>query len=157
MEPFITSQSIFIYRNHTCLILGTRFGSYNGYADVPKDSIFFGKEHSDLIPGLPKLDENSSIDPIISPITTLLAAITVNRPDNPTNRLDFLISVHGGITFSGYLEGQKDKWFFGFDCSHAGDWTKINPEGTFRNFFYVKSEIERMVDQLIALEEKQND
>jgi len=33
------------------------------------------------------------------------------------------IRVHGRLTYSGTLDLKNGYWFFGFDCSHAGDFT----------------------------------
>lgn len=81
------------------------------------------------------------------------------------------IDCHGGLTFSrkcspkaSESEGichldkdaaNKDVWWLGFDCSHAGD---VSPKydrlyfddfnETYRNFAYVKLEVEQLANQL---------
>lgn len=64
------------------------------------------------------------------------------------------IDVHGGITFSGKPAGTNHNdpgWWFGFDCSHYGDLTpKIDfaGDGTYRTAEYVRSETEKLAEQL---------
>ena len=58
------------------------------------------------------------------------------------------IDVHGGLTFSGYLDDiGEDKYLLGFDCGHAGDNVKIHDEN------YTLQECKKLVDQLIEVEE----
>ena len=58
------------------------------------------------------------------------------------------IDVHGGLTFSGYLDAVgDDKYLLGFDCGHAGDDAKVQDED------YTLQECKRLVDQLIKGEE----
>ena len=55
------------------------------------------------------------------------------------------IDVHGGLTFSGELDG-IDGYLLGFDCNHSFD----NPVD--QDASYTLSECKRMVDQLIEAE-----
>jgi len=45
--------------------------------------------------------------------------------------IEYNISVHGGITYSGFLQteiiGADNPYYFGFDCGHLGD-GKISPD-----------------------------
>lgn len=56
------------------------------------------------------------------------------------------IDVHGGLTFSGELDG-IDGYLLGFDCNHSFD----NPVD--QDAGYTLSECKRIVDQLIEVEE----
>lgn len=56
------------------------------------------------------------------------------------------IRVHGGLTFSGELDG-IDGYLLGFDCNHANDSNLI------QNETYTVKECERLIDQLIHLSE----
>lgn len=90
------------------------------------------------------------------------------------------ISVHGGLTFGRMVE---EEWWIGFDCAHSDDYQpsiehrmKTDPElmdfrkkfpkperlkdlsffnPVYRNIDYVIYEIKGMVDQLIAIKEKE--
>lgn len=55
------------------------------------------------------------------------------------------IDVHGGLTFSGELDG-IDGFLLGFDCNHYGDSPYVEDED------YTLSECKRLVDQLIEIE-----
>lgn len=68
------------------------------------------------------------------------------------------IDVHGGITFND-VDSKGNRWI-GFDCSHCYDFMPkldlrsfFGYEGTYyRNFQYVKSEVESMARQIKELE-----
>lgn len=57
---------------------------------------------------------------------------------NENKSIEQIISVHGGVTYSGCLNvhilGAENLWFFGFDCSHCGDGI-IDPE-SFENILH---------------------
>lgn len=72
------------------------------------------------------------------------------------------IEVHGGITFAdkAYWKENDDKWYFGFDCVHAGDlslldfyFKEIPPskDSAYRTKDYVISECDKLAEQLIKL------
>lgn len=56
------------------------------------------------------------------------------------------VSVHGGITFFGGLQG-LDGFYIGFDCAHGRDEPSVQDEE------YTLKECMRLVDQLIEGEE----
>ncbi len=56
------------------------------------------------------------------------------------------IRVHGGLTFSGRIEG-VDGYLLGFDCNHACDGPHI------QDVIYTRGECESLIDQIIKLEE----
>ena len=61
------------------------------------------------------------------------------------------VSVHGGLTYSGYGDLL---WWLGFDCAHSEDYCPrlCRPEPAhglvYRDFAYVKAEVEKMAQQL---------
>lgn len=57
------------------------------------------------------------------------------------------IDVHGGLTFSGELDG-IDGYLLGFDCNHYRDNPAVQDEE------YTLSECKRLVDQLIEIDER---
>lgn len=65
--------------------------------------------------------------------------IPTNHPFFEKNYDEIDISVHGGLTFSDYMDGI---WFIGFDCAHVGDNIKI------QDIDYVTKEIENMSKQI---------
>lgn len=75
------------------------------------------------------------------------------------------ISVHGGLTYSGFCQDEKDGichipekgepdkvWWFGFDCAHAGDLSPriptMMPHETYKDVAYVKKEVGNLAKQL---------
>jgi hypothetical protein len=73
------------------------------------------------------------------------------------------IEVHGGLTFAGDLSGGFEQWFFGFDCNHYQDFApgmgsiisagpRI-PKGVYRDLAYVRSEVNRLAEQVTKLME----
>ena len=55
------------------------------------------------------------------------------------------INVHGGLTFSGYIEdykGIKSAYYIGFDCGHYGDRPDLQDEE------YTLKECKKVVEQL---------
>lgn len=59
------------------------------------------------------------------------------------------INVHGGLTFSGYLDF-SDEYLLGFDCAHAGDDTSVEDAN------YTANECERLIDQLEEISKYEN-
>lgn len=56
------------------------------------------------------------------------------------------IDVHGGLTFSESIKGEKDRWFFGFDCAHSMDDPLFG--GTPKDYGYAMKETNCLADQL---------
>lgn len=69
------------------------------------------------------------------------------------------LDVHGGLTYSGDDLTVDDSWYLGFDCAHAGDLVPEmakrsgnNDFATYRDVEFVKNELMRLVNQIIAQE-----
>lgn len=66
------------------------------------------------------------------------------------------LEVHGGVTFSGeradatVQNENMGLWFFGFDCGHHNDKTKLNPRGVERNLDFVKENCQKLLDELTS-------
>lgn len=60
------------------------------------------------------------------------------------NELENLLTVHGGVTFAGALDGM-DGFYVGFDCAHLGDMPDEQDEA------YTLYECKRSVNQLIKV------
>lgn len=75
--------------------------------------------------------------------------------------------VHGGLTFSNFCDPSEKEdtnichtgdianpkvWWLGFDCVHGGDDYPTEhfnfPDNVYRNFEYVKTEVEKLAEQL---------
>ncbi|WYA78441.1 hypothetical protein [Escherichia phage EC.W2-6] len=62
------------------------------------------------------------------------------------------VSVHGGVTWQDTLEEMDGLDTIGFDCAHAGDKTRFNPNGVPRTETFCINECEQMAEQLRDLE-----
>lgn len=69
---------------------------------------------------------------------------------------DIDIDCHGGLSYS---EKENEYWVIGFDCAHACDLipglhekAKSGSFGIYRNMGYVKSELRKIVNQIIEME-----
>ena len=60
----------------------------------------------------------------------------------PTQKIINDINVHGGLTFAGTFNDEKDIWYFGFDTNHYDD------DATVQNRDYVFSQIKKLAKQL---------
>jgi hypothetical protein len=71
---------------------------------------------------------------------------------------DVVFVVHGGLTFAGRRRNEEpESWWFGFDCSHYGDYSpaydKDDNTGEYRDIEYVRAEVESLAAQLAAVGE----
>lgn len=124
---------------YRAIVLYVNDSHHCGYVEVPRTHPLYGLDYDSK---LPNYTDSDHIPP----------------------RLDDIIDVHGGLTFSGSgTEGypaNTDGWWFGFDCAHLGDLTRLDSElnisfdttATFKDVPYVKAECERLAAQLKAPE-----
>lgn len=135
-------------------------GSLCGYVGVPPSHPWFGKEYSDAV--IPSAEQ------LARPVDTSkisLLSLLCSAGDDPSDgaRIDCIIRVHGGLTYSG--EGRERcgedpaLWYFGFDCAHSGDlcpamdWRSRfrNYEDVYRDFDYVQRDVELLAAQLAEI------
>lgn len=64
-------------------------------------------------------------------------------------RIDALLEVHGGITYSGLIKGLGDRWLLGFDCCHLYD---LGKDGKDEGF--VREELKALAGQIRGLDLK---
>lgn len=134
----------------------TRYGHRCGYVAVPKGHICFGIEYSQEVDFIQESTIMKKPVDSVNPILALLAT------SGDVNRLDYLISVHGGLTFSSrkaYSNGKPyigdypvdydtdELWWFGFDCAHYGDNELIGGQ----TLEYCEEECEKMAKQFAEL------
>lgn len=132
---------------YACMIRRNQMGSLCGYVEVPKKHPYYGFYYSSADPRIRSLRER---------VTIAWYALRGRRPsqDPYDNRLDVVIDVHGGLTYAGNRT-DDERWFFGFDCSHAGDFsprseTFYNPVGEeiYKDIVYVRHECAKLARQL---------
>lgn len=154
MKPWENEPNFAIWQDqYLCLIIRGPSRQLNGYVGIPPTHPLHGKPYSYQLP-------KSIAEPMLqrpignaSPIDVFLAS----GGDEYAHRLSFALNVHGGLTFAGEWEEvfpEKDLWWFGFDCAHADDLCPGNPysAGVYRDFPYVKNEVQKLAGQLYTLE-----
>ncbi len=130
-----------------------------GYVGLPKElnHPLYGKSYSEHCDCLLSLVEKRLHSPVgkMNPIVMFCSMGKNQENLSEFNTPDFIFDVHGSLTFSGgsgkYPIEEKDMWWFGFDCGHAGDKSKYSlyGEGEERTVDYVISECESLAEQFI--------
>lgn len=154
-----------------CVGLALTRGHRCGYVAVPEGHVLYGVRYDDTLPeAVAFVTEELMKDADISHrgvMPWVTAALSGN-----INRLDVVIDVHGSLTFSepsdehNYPAPSTEKvWWFGFNCSHAGDGKDFSivdertremyessqflfSEGTIRSTEYVKQHCRLLARQL---------
>ncbi|MDK7716057.1 hypothetical protein [Aerococcus urinae] len=88
-------------------------------------------------------------------------AIPISHPLYLYNLSTENLEVHGGITYEGFLKGDKNFWYIGFDCGHSWDFIPsfekyrysiaswLEPfECQWRDERYIRNEISYLIEQL---------
>lgn len=122
-----------------------------GYIVIPEEHPLFGKSYSSRY--LCNRDEIETTN--LGPIAVFAEAL---REDDGAASLDCILSVHGGLTFSGecYWLQPRSGWALGFDCSHCDDLTPASVygpypfprEGAYRTLEYVKEQLVALAKQV---------
>jgi hypothetical protein len=162
---------------YPCLIVRAPVtGALCGYVGIPEKHPLYGcpynKPH-DLAKKF--LNDNQDSSTVKRGIISLFCI----DADNPN--IDIIFNVHGSLTFSDFCHseskpesgichiGDEKPYWFGFDCSHAGDVSpameakmrEIMPkdhdfsyksDDVYRNIAYVTAEVQSLARQLKALE-----
>lgn len=134
-----------------CAIYRNGVGALCGYVGVPAEHPLYGVKYSDEVPNPPKqqLERPADVDKV--GVLNVLAHLV--KEDDSWD-LAMLLDCHKGLTFSGGFQpdyDQKELWWFGFDCAHAGDLAPglLHGEGdVYRDMSYVIAETENLAKQL---------
>ena len=145
------------YREYRCHIKRhPSAGHLCGYASPSPEHPWCGKNYSDRV-YIPDLENRKVNIDKVGAINVFCASLGCDL-EAGLAEISLVLEAHGGITFSGPLDGQPDAaWWFGFDCAHCDDrspgYDKFHRYGgdTYRDMPYVKTEVERLVDQLIEV------
>ena len=134
-----------------CLRRGP-MGAWCGYAAVPPNHPLYGKSYSEKVIASSDIVEREIDINKVGAINLLCASF-----DDINDGIDLALcfDVHGGITYSSdRAPGEKPdgNWWFGFDCSHHGDYCPLSMfrsyEETYRDFEYAKAEALSLSRQL---------
>jgi len=98
-------------------------GCLCGYVGVPPGHPLFGLSYGDKLPLQPGDLERLSIEK--SGAIPLFLAMLSGEHERGTIEVGMALQVHGGVTWAREhcpMEGVPGgRWWFGFDCGHAGD------------------------------------
>ncbi len=135
---------LFLNNSHHC-----------GYVEVPEGHPLYQIEYSSTVKGL-NLTEDTEIGKRSLFVTLVSSDLENVRPD-------LYFDVHGGLTFSGYLDvvdPELEGFWYGFDCNHYGDLpyggADYPREGTFKDAAYVEAECRSLSKQLAAVTLQEN-
>lgn len=146
----------FVSSGLQCALRRNGFKSWCGYVKIEKNHPLFGVEYSQKCPTLKPLLDKMMNEPLPVNHGFALDISILFGGMEPTPEIVF--KVHGGITYSRdhdpYGTSSPNEWWFGFDCSHAGDW---NPDmggyggDTYKDINYAKEQTESLAKQLASI------
>jgi hypothetical protein len=150
-------EEAFLHADLPCLIKRGPLGNLNGYVAVPPWHPLHGKHYDHLVRPLPEALENRA--PESYGVISLFCASVKTDDITKACPLELAIAVHGGLTFAAgpadWMPPLPNPWWFGFDCSHAGDiipdlakrgWAA---EGVYRDIAYVREQVKGLAEQLV--------
>lgn len=138
-----------------CAMRRSPHGNWCGYVAITKEHPWFEKSYTDSV-AVPDSIKNREIN--IDKIGAInLFCADINDDDNLLD-VALAIDVHGGLTYSDDHCPRNDPdglWWFGFDCSHSGDYSPNFSSlgltyGVYRDFDYVVGECKSLAEQLSA-------
>jgi hypothetical protein len=121
--PWENEPDEVIFRAHglACVMKRSPLRHWCGYVGVKPSHPLYGVDFQDVVP-YPDVWKERAAD--IDGHGVLNVFMHALKPDEiPTGfaPLSLVLSVHGGLSFSGHFGLLRHWWFFGFDCGHAGD------------------------------------
>ena len=95
-------------------------GSLCGYVGVPVGHALHGWRYDDDVPVLPDFEPDGKMGAF-----DVFVYVLSGARERGTIPLGMALKAHGGITWTGGMPDESDtagRWWFGFDCGHAGDY-----------------------------------
>lgn len=144
----------FVASGLDCILHRNSFDCWCGYVRVDEAHPLFRVECGDSCGALADALERRKAQPLgENPGISLMIDCICGQDFKPTP--DTVFQVHGGLTWSKTKAADgtgRDGWWFGFDCSHGGDFHPNYPaslrQGTYRTIDYARMEVERLAAQL---------
>jgi hypothetical protein len=178
-EPWLTEpdRADFEAEGFACAIRRSSFRVLNGYVGVGQDHPWFGLPRNAIVKLPPSWWERRRFDQGIGPIDAIIHALA-GRGDPATSgcEISMALEVHGGISYAddhAPFEPPDGRWWFGFDCGHAGDYLPTMPlpdriveampehvraflrkgmaSGVYRDIGYVTAECQALAQELAAV------
>lgn len=145
-------KALWVYEGLDCQIVRNPTGSLCGYVGIPKGHPLFGRDYDELYRDGIDLDCHGGL--------TFAGLCSTPTEERPETDCICLIPEEGS-------DRSSVVWWFGFDCAHAGDvspWMMAQVYNDpflknafkgdiYRNFEFVKAEVERLARQLVLLAE----
>lgn len=141
---------------YDCLLRRNSLGAWCGYVAVPEGHPLHGVGYSAPQERLQPWLQRRLEQPVgEQPSFSVLLGLAFGRIE-PT--VDAVVVVHGGVTYAGSLLGDQ-RWWFGFDCSHADDYgpgeaTRVGlppRPGTYRTMEYAREQTTALARQLAEM------
>ncbi len=125
-----------------------QLGAWCGYVGINSHHPWHGKDESEVVDAPQVLTQRRvSMDDV--GVINLFCAGVDSDPAANRFRISLLVHCHGGLTYASEAHWENETratWWFGFDCSHAGDLIPISRKRGFgdhgdvyRNLDYVKA------------------
>ena len=133
-------------------------GHWCGYVGVPPSHPLYGQEYSDNVPCPPEVMERPTDIDEVGVINLFLAAFKHKEWGDGYAPMTLVFHVHGGLTWTGFHGDERDFWWIGFDCAHAGDlipdmferYPELDRGCVYRTMDYTKGECLHLAEQLAA-------
>jgi hypothetical protein len=134
-------------------------GAWCGYVGLPNDHPLSGKSYNDIVPVAKAVLERTVNVDSVGVINLFCASLHASDFEQGRLPLSLALDCHGGLTFSGSPPWLPDGyWWFGFDCSHSGDFIpgsaklfgRDEPRDgeVYRGFDYVQNIVTALARQL---------
>lgn len=137
------------------------WGHWCGFVGVPPSHPLFGHHFRDPVPHPPGMMKRPFAVDEHGALNVLTSTFDHAEWGEGYASVSLIIGAHGGLSYAGHLHGDAENWYFGFDCSHAGDLQPlaldvgIDPEwylsvSVYRTMAFVQSECLNLAEQLAA-------
>ncbi len=140
-----------------CVLRRGPMGAWCGYVGIPNFHPLFGHDYNEECEALNDLCNRVMKGPVGKRGVVPLFCAGL-RDGKAIARPDLVFDVHGSITYAsdrpGGASSKSDLWWFGFDCSHAGDLSPKLPtfgDEQYRTVQYARSETESLAGQLASV------
>lgn len=143
-----------------CAMRRYEMGYWCGYVGVGRDHPLYGLPRNHLLKLPLSWFEHRRGLQGTGAIDMLLHATSGRRLEDAC-AIGMAFEVHGGVTFANHRSEDPDLWWFGFDCSHAGDYIPelaklpglkgIMRDAVYRDQQYVVGECMSLAAQLVAV------
>jgi hypothetical protein len=106
------------------------FGVWCGYVSVGPEHPLFGLPLNHLLKLPPSWFEGRTLDQGIGPMDIFIHALSGAESIDDACPISLAFHVHGGVTYADdEVSGcEPGRWWFGFDCGHAGDYMPSMPD-----------------------------